>query len=142
MTEFLLDTNVISELAKPRHRRRPEVVRWLEAHRGQCWLSVVTILEISRGIAALRHRQAARAARLDAWFARIRHGQSARLVAVDERIAHLAGEWMAAHRLTTEDALIAATASRRGLVCVTGNLRHIGLTGIEAIDPALASAGS
>jgi predicted nucleic acid-binding protein len=135
MTGFLLDTNIVSELSKAKHRRDPRVVAWLAEHHGSCWLSVITILEICKGICSLRARQAERAARLDAWFARIRHTQAERIIAVDEAIARLAGELIAAHKIAVEDALIAATADRRHLVCLTKNMRHFLPTGVKLLHP-------
>jgi predicted nucleic acid-binding protein len=139
MSGFLLDTNVVSELSKPKHRRDARLISWMAAHRGECWLSVVTILEITKGIHALRHRQPERAARLDAWFAQVRGLQGNRIIIIDEAIARLAGEWMAEHGITVEDALIAATAERHGLVCVTANARHFVPTKIDVIDPSARS---
>ncbi|HET9712071.1 MAG TPA: PIN domain-containing protein, partial [Pyrinomonadaceae bacterium] len=65
MSGFLLDTNVISELIKP----RPEanVTSWIEGtDESLLFLSVLTLGEIRRGIAGLP--QSRRRASLEAWF--------------------------------------------------------------------------
>jgi predicted nucleic acid-binding protein len=65
MSGFLLDTNVISELVKP----RPEagVTTWIEAtDETLLHLSVLTLGEIRRGVVALP--QARRRATLEAWL--------------------------------------------------------------------------
>ena len=136
MSEFLLDTNVISELAKDARKRDTAVVAWLAARRDASWLSVVTVLEVVRGIRALRRRQPQKAARLDAWFSAVRHAHGDRLLAVDEGVARIAGDWMAAHGLSVEDALIGATAARRRLALVTRNTRYFARLGLDLVDPA------
>ena len=65
MSGFLLDTNIISELVKP----RPEasVTAWIEGtDESLLYLSVLTLGEIRRGIAALP--QSRRRATLEAWL--------------------------------------------------------------------------
>ena len=65
MSGFLLDTNVISELVKP----RPEapVTAWIEGtDESLLYLSVLTLGEIRRGMAALP--QSRRRATLEAWL--------------------------------------------------------------------------
>ena len=65
MSGFLLDTNVISELVKP--RPEPRVTTWIEAtDESLLYLSVLTLGEIRRGVAALP--QARRRATLEAWL--------------------------------------------------------------------------
>ena len=52
MSGFLLDTNVISELVKP--RPEPRVISWIEAtDESLLYLSVLTLGEIRGGVAAL-----------------------------------------------------------------------------------------
>jgi len=85
LSGFLLDTNVISELVKA--KPEPGVTRWIEAtDENLLYLSVLTMGEIRRGIAALP--QASRRARLEAWLEaslRIRFG--GRILPIDEGIA-------------------------------------------------------
>ena len=53
MSGFLLDTNCISELVRPRPDRR--VLEWLDdADEHVLFLSVLTLGEIRRGVAGLR----------------------------------------------------------------------------------------
>ena len=53
MSGFLLDTNVISELIRP--RPQPGVRAWIEAtEESLFYLSVLTLGEIRKGIAGLR----------------------------------------------------------------------------------------
>ena len=65
MSGFLLDTNVISELVKPRPDAR--VTTWIDAtDETLLYLSVLTLGEIRRGVVALP--QARRRASLEAWL--------------------------------------------------------------------------
>jgi hypothetical protein len=62
---LLLDTNIISELVKP--RPEPNVTAWIEGiDESLLYLSVLTLGEIRRGIAALT--QSRRRAALEAWL--------------------------------------------------------------------------
>lgn len=135
MMEYLLDANVVSELMKHARHRDPAVGSWVAARRHASWLSVITILEVVKGIRALRRRQAQKAARLDAWFTAVRHAQAERIIPVDEGIARIAGDWMAAYGIDIEDALIGATAAQRRLALVTRNTRHFARLGLDLVDP-------
>ena len=63
---YLLDTNVVSELRAK--RRDPEVLRWVDAHRGRVAISVVTVQEIQAGAELARPGAPAAAARIEAWL--------------------------------------------------------------------------
>ena len=95
---FLLDTNVVSEWAKP----RPDagVVAWLaEADEDRIFISVITIAELRYGIERLP--AGARRNRLDAWLKeQVPQRFEERLLAVDADTAlHILGDnasWMEA----------------------------------------------
>jgi predicted nucleic acid-binding protein len=54
---FILDTNVISELRNGKPNQSPEVRRWAaEQSTSGLFLSVITILELEKGILALERR--------------------------------------------------------------------------------------
>jgi len=82
---FLLDTNVISELVKP----RPEasVTAWVEdTDESLLYLSVLTLGEIRRGIAALP--QSRRRAILEAWLNKdLRARFEDRILIIDQNVA-------------------------------------------------------
>ena len=64
---FLIDTMVLSELR--RRERDPGVVAWIAQQRQEdCFLSVVSIGEIERGIAQRRGPDPGCAAELAAWL--------------------------------------------------------------------------
>ena len=65
MSGFLLDTNIISELVKP--KPEPKVVIWIDSvDENLLYLSVLTLGEIRKGIASLR--DASRRVTLEAWL--------------------------------------------------------------------------
>ena len=135
MTEYLLDTNVVSEARRERPDAR--VLAWLQHHSGSNWLSVVTIAEICKGIASVRRSKGERqkAPKLQAWFDMIRQLYADRIIPLDETMAALAGELMGTHGMTVEDAMICATAKTRALTLVTRNSRDFGAARVDLINP-------
>ena len=65
MSGFLLDTNCISELVRP--KPEPRVIEWMEeVDEGLLYLSVLTFGEIRKGLAGLA--QGKRRTRLETWL--------------------------------------------------------------------------
>jgi len=136
---FLLDTNVISELMKPRPSRT--VIAWTdETPEALMHLSVITIGEVRKGIDLLRDDDPRRAA-LQSWLDRdVRIRFAGRLLAFDDGVAERWGQLEAIakkRRLTlpTIDAQLAATAMHHGLTFVTSNTADIAPTGVPVFDP-------
>lgn len=136
---FLLDTNVISELMKPRPSRR--VADWVDAtSEDLLYLSVITIGEVRKGIDLLDDDEPRRAA-LQAWLDHdVRVRFAGRLLAFDDAVAERWGQLEALakkRRLTlpTIDAQLAATALHHGLTFVTRNTADIGPTGVPIFNP-------
>lgn len=139
MTGFLLDTNVISELMKPRPSRK--VIAWVEGTaEALMHLSVITIGEVRKGIDLLDDADPRRAA-LQGWLDRdVRIRFAGRLLAFDDGVAERWGQLEALakkRRLTlpTVDAQLAATALHHGLTFVTRNTIDIAPTGVPVFDP-------
>lgn len=139
MPGFLLDTNVISELMKPRPSRN--VTAWTdETPEALMHLSVITIGEVRKGIDLLRDDDPRRAA-LQSWLDRdVRIRFAGRLLAFDDGVAERWGQLEAIakkRRLTlpTLDAQLAATALHHGLTFVTRNTADITPTGVPVFDP-------
>jgi predicted nucleic acid-binding protein len=135
---YLLDTNVVSEL--PRARPDPHVVAWV-ASLESIALSSITVEELVFGIerAAGRDRT-----RLRQWLDALL-GVPPRIVAVDERVARIAGELRAAReaagrRVAQADMLIAACALAEGLVLATRNVRDFTGCGVALLDPFRSSS--
>ena len=139
MVGFLLDTNVVSELMKPRPHRR--VVAWLGSTAEELLhLSVLTIGEIRKGIDLLSEDDPKRAA-LQSWLDHdVRLRFAGRLLSFDDAVAERWGQLEAVakkRRLTvpTIDAQFAATALHHSLTLVTRNVRDIGPTGVPVFNP-------
>jgi predicted nucleic acid-binding protein len=138
---YLLDTDVLS-VAAPTKARPDEAVReWIRERSHELYLSVVTLLELSCGLAWLRHRGAtARAARLQLWMDTVRVHYAGRVLPADVPVALRAGELIAAARsagtqASSEDAIIAATAELAGFIVLTANTRHFAPMGVAHLNP-------
>jgi predicted nucleic acid-binding protein len=136
---FLLDTNIPSEMLRP----RPDatVAAWVKRQANETlFVSVVTIGELRRG-ATLLAEQSARRTELErmihekvpAWF-------QDRVLPVTRRIAErwgtLDGERQLAGRpLNIADGMIAATACEHGLTLVTRNVKDFAGLGVMILNP-------
>ncbi len=138
MSGFLLDTNIISELVKP----KPEanVTEWVEnTDESLLYLSVLTLGEIRRGIAALP--QSRRRATLEAWLDKdLRARFEGRLLVIDQEVADRWGLLTAAARnsgivLPVIDGLLAATALEHNLTLVTRDTGQIPSMGVAVFNP-------
>lgn len=133
---YLLDTNVVSEAVKP--RPHPGVLSFLTAIREgnvEVYISVLTLGELRKGIAAKRVRDAAGADRLALWVDEIERDFSDRALPIGRPIARLWGELSAARSAPAVDTLIAATALVHDLTLVTRNVRDVAATGARLLNP-------
>ena len=130
---FLIDTTVLSELR--RRQRDAGVVAWIREQRQEdCFLSVVSIGEIERGIARKRVVDPAFAAQLAGWLDQLLRLYGDRLLPVDVGVARRWGQLSASVGHEGADLLIAATALEHGLTVVTRNLRHFEPTGEATVN--------
>jgi len=135
---FLLDTNIISELVKPKPELK--VQEWIDsADESLLHLSVLTLGEVRKGIAVLS--SAPRRASLEAWLNNdlvLRF--SGRILSVDQEVADRWG-WIAAKASTSKlslpviDGLLAATALQFNLTLVTRNTKDVAATGVATFNP-------
>lgn len=131
---YLIDTNVLSEVTRP--KPAPAVLEWFtQARLADQWLSVITLGELRRGVALLRHRGGtARADTFEQAIAEIetRHGD--RMLPVTTEIVRTWAR-ISVHPIDMADGLIAATALTHGLAVVTRNVKHFEETGAAVINP-------
>ena len=135
---YLLDTNVVSELRKP--RRNPNVVRWIGSVPADgLHLSVITIGEIAKGIAKQRRvgtpSATAKADALQSWMEGLLTDHADRVLDVDVLIATRWGRLCDAYPNFATDMLLAATAFQHGLIVATRNVAHFRPCGVPVIDP-------
>jgi predicted nucleic acid-binding protein len=130
---YLLDTNVVSELRKP--RPHGAVVAWLQSTaEADLYLSAVTLGEIQAGIELTREQDATKASEIEAW---------ADLVAASYSVLPMDGETFRAwarlmHRKSDtfyEDAMIAATAMVHQLTVVTRNVADFADFNVTLLNP-------
>jgi predicted nucleic acid-binding protein len=138
---YLLDTNVISELVTP--KPDPSVVNWFNrTDEDQLFISVISLAEIRRGIELLATGR--RRERLNAWSLNDLPARfDGRILPVDPAVAAAWGRVMAqgqaaGRSISTMDAFIAATALCYGLTLVTRNVSDFYATGITLLNPWLA----
>jgi predicted nucleic acid-binding protein len=135
---FLLDTNVVSELVRP--RPNPRVTQWLDSTDEELlYLSVLTLGEIRKGITTLT--DPARKMKLEAWLSgNLLARFESRILPIDRAIADRWGQiagFLAAQGslLPVIDGLLAATALHHNLTLVTRNISDVALTRVGVFDP-------
>ncbi len=138
MSAFLLDTKVISELVKP--RPEPRIADWIGAtDKSLLYLSVLTLGEIRRGVAALPQNR--RRATLEAWLDKdLRARFDGRVLPVDDEVADRWGLLTAQARKNgvmrpVIDGLLAATALQHNLTFVTRDTGQIPDIGVAVSNP-------
>jgi predicted nucleic acid-binding protein len=132
---YLIDTNVLSEMIKP--RPSPSVVAWVSnADEASCFLSALTVGELRKGVRRLQVRgSTTRAERLESWLTETEIGYGDRVLAVDSAVARAWADLDAGRTLPVVDALIAATAAVYGLTVVTRNQPDFAGSGVPVLNP-------
>lgn len=131
---YLLDTNIVSETRK--RRAAPSVTAFLLAADSLAlFISVLTLGELRKGVAARRRADPMSADQLGIWVDGIETTFANHILSVDAAVARIWGELSAGRSLPVIDALIAATAIAGGLTLVTRNTRDVAATGVPLIDP-------
>jgi predicted nucleic acid-binding protein len=138
MSGFLLDTNCISELVRP--KPEPRVVEWMEStNESLLFLSVLTLGKIRKGVAGLA--QGKRRTQLETWLeVDLQARYSGRVVPIDSAIADRWGllAWEAKHKgktLSVIDGLLAATALHYNLTVVSRNAADFTNTQVQVLNP-------
>ena len=130
---YLLDTNIVSELRKP--RPHGGVVAWLQSTEdADLHLSAVTLGEIQAGVELTRDQDAAKAAEIEAWLELV--AQSYSVLPMDGAAFRAWARLM--HRRSDtlyEDAMIAATAAVHNLTVVTRNVADFQPFGVRVLNP-------
>jgi predicted nucleic acid-binding protein len=131
---YLLDTMVLSELRKK--VRNSGVTQWLSGKSDkELFISVVSIGEISKGIAQQDKQNKEFATLLNRWLEKLVLLYGQRILPVDIPIAKRWGELSAQVHNAGVDILLAATAIEHNLTIVTRSERHFSQTRVNIINP-------
>ena len=129
----MLDTNVVSELRKP--KPHGAVVQWIQdIPDADLHISAVTIGEIQAGIELTREQDESKATELEQWLELV--SGSFNVVPMDAlafrvwaRLMHKTSETL------YEDAMIAATAKVHKFTVVTRNVTDFKSFGVSVLNP-------
>ena len=89
------------------------------------FLSVLTIGELRKGVAAKMRTDPATAKSLAAWVEGLEFGFADRILGIDAATARLWGDWSGDRPRPVVDTLLAATAVQHRLILVTRNTRDV-----------------
>lgn len=138
MSGFLLDTNCISELVRP--KPDPRVTDWIAAVEERLlFVSVLTLGEIRKGIAGLA--QGRRPTQLETWLdVELQARFVGRILPIDSAIADrwglLAGDAKRRGKaLSTIDGLLAATAIQHNLTITSRNASDFMYAQVTVLNP-------
>lgn len=130
---YLLDTNVVSELRKP--RPHGGVLAWLKSlDDAQLCVSAVTLGEIQAGIEITREQDPAKAVEIEAWLELVAGAYN--VLPMDAAAFRAWARLM--HRKSDtlyEDAMIAATAKVHDLVVASRNVADFNALGMDVFNP-------
>ncbi len=133
MERYLLDTNVISELRKP--KPHGAVVAWLRTlNVEQLFLSAVTLGEIQSGIELVRLQDRSKALEIEQWAAHLTG--TMQILPMDSSCFR---EWAklmhGRSRHNFEDVMIAATARVHSLTIATRNEKDFKFFDVPGFNP-------
>jgi hypothetical protein len=130
---YLLDTNVVSELRKP--KPHGAVLAWIQSEPDdQLFISALTLGELQAGAERTRKQDREKAEAIEAWIDQL--SEAYEVIPMD---ATTFREWARLMEGRSddllEDAMIAATARVRGLTVATRNVRDFKGLPVEVLNP-------
>jgi predicted nucleic acid-binding protein len=132
---YLIDTNIISEVRKG-ERCDPNVANWYEKiEDASLYLSVLVIGEIRKTIKSVRPRDNAKANAIENWLVAVDKAFGERILPIDRAVANEWGRLNATRPLPVIDGLLAATAKIHRLTLVTRNTADIADLGVHILNP-------
>ena len=131
---YLLDTDVVSALRRP--EKNSPVSKWSKSVPARnLYLSTATIMEIQKGIALKRKKDALYADILTRWLDGLISNFEERILPITTLVARRWAELAAMIGHEELDLAIAATALEYELTVVTRNVRDFLPTGVGIFDP-------
>lgn len=139
MNNYLLDTNVVSEIRKiGSGKANQRLAQWAkQTQADRFYLSVISLLEIKKGILKLNHRGDINQANLlTQWFEQaILPTFQQRILAIDSQTALLSSTFFVPNPRPLADMLIAATAIQHQLILVTRNTADFQQLPVQLFNP-------
>jgi predicted nucleic acid-binding protein len=133
LIRYLIDTNVVSELRKP--KPYGAVVIWLQSlELGQGFFSAVTFGETPKGVELTRRQDPIKANDIEGWAAQLE--RASQVLSMDAACFREYARLM--HRRSGtlgEDAMIAATARVCGVTVATRNERDFAYFEVAVLNP-------
>ncbi len=135
MIQYLLDTNILSELRK-KSRADSGVIKWFEGVENDAlFTSVLVIGEIRRGIELVRKSDSKQAKALEKWLNGLMSHFRERVLPIDDRVADRWGKLCIDQKLPDVDGLLAATALVHNLTLVTRNTADFKRSPVKLLNP-------
>lgn len=130
---YLLDTNVVSEMRKP--RPHGGVIAWLDSiSNKETYICAFTLGELQAGAERTRRQDPVKAAEIDAWIDAV--PATFEVIPLDAPVFREWARLMAGKSDDLfEDAMIAAAAKVRGLTVATRNVRHFQPLSVQVFNP-------
>jgi len=133
LIRYLIDTNVVSEMRKP--KPHAGALAWLQSlELGQGFFSAVTFGEIQKGVELTRRQDPVKANEIEAWATHLE--RASQVLPMDSacfreyaRLMHGRSDSLA------EEAMIAATARVQGLTVATRNESDFDHLGVSVFNP-------
>lgn len=139
---FVLDTNVVSELRHGKPQQSSTVRAWAAGQpASQLFLSVITILELEKGVIALERKTPPQGQALRIWLNGVRTAFAGRILPFTDHCATLCAAMHFPNPRSERDAMIAATALEHGMAVVTRNVKDFAGTGVRLVNPFVPLAG-
>ncbi|MGA8615974.1 MAG: type II toxin-antitoxin system VapC family toxin [Xanthobacteraceae bacterium] len=132
---YLIDTNVISEVRKG-SACNPRVAAWYGSIDDESiYLSALVLGEIRKGIERARPKEPAKALGLEKWLSILSRSFAEHILPVDRAVVAEWGRMSAKRPVSTVDALLAATAKVHGMTLATRNTSHVTDLGANVFNP-------
>ena len=134
---YLLDTNIISELWKlSRGKADPVFESWFRQESEKpLYISVVTLMELERGVLAMERKDSTQGAYLREWFLAVREKILKRTLVIDAAVADCCAGLHVPDKAPENDAWIAATALAHSLTLVTRNVKDFERLPVRLLNP-------
>jgi toxin FitB len=132
---YLVDTNVISELRKGDRCDANVAVWYASIDDADLYVSVLVLGEIRKGVERARPKDPLRARALEKWLHAVTDSFADRVLSVDRLVADEWGRMSATRALPTIDGLLAATAMVHGMTLATRNLSDVIGLGAQVFNP-------